>query len=449
MTEPDRPELKQALGLFDATMINVGTMVASAIFIVPASIALAMQASVPSLLIWVAAGVVSMAGALCVAELGAAMPGAGGQYVYLTRAFHPAVGFLYGWSAFAVINTASIAAVAVGFATYLGFFLPLGGAGVKLAAVLSIVALTLINCLGVKAGAWLQNVLTILKMGALLALPVLALVLGKGSTANLAPLWSTGEGSLLLAAGPAMLAALWAYDGWIESTYVGSEIRDPGRNLPRSIVLATGIVIVLYLLANVAYLSVLSPARVAASSMVGSDAAQAIIGPAGAAFIAAAIIVATLGANNGIVFTSARIPYAMAREGLFFRWAGRLDPRFQSPNLVLLVQGIVAVALTMTGSYVQLATYVVFVSFLFYGLSAAAVLVLRRTEPDLARPYRTWGYPVTPVLFIGFALYLVADTILQTPRESAFGAGLVLLGLPAYWYWRRQGAEAGARTSGA
>jgi APA family basic amino acid/polyamine antiporter len=183
--------------------------------------------------------------------------------------------------------------------------------------------------------------------------------------------------------------------------------------------------------------------------MVGSDAAQVILGPAGAAFIAAAIIIATLGANNGIVFTSARIPYAMAQEGLFFRWAGRLDPRFQSPNLVLIVQGIVAVALTLTGSYVQLATYVVFVSFLFYALSALAVLVLRRTEPALPRPYRTWGYPVTPVLFIGFALYLVADTILQTPRESAFGAGLVLLGLPAYWYWRRQGGEAEAGGSGA
>jgi len=440
MSEPGRLELKRALGLFDATMINVGTMVASAIFIVPATITMAMEASVPSLLIWVAAGVVSMAGALCVAELGAAMPGAGGQYVYLSRAFHPAVGFLYGWSAFAVINTASIAAIAVGFATYLGFFMPLDGGGVKLAAILSIVLLTLINCFGVKAGARVQNVLTVLKLGALLALPVLALALGKGSTANLAPLWSGGgNGSLLLAAGPAMVAALWAYDGWIESTYVGSEIRDPGRNLPRSIVLATLIVIVLYVLANVAYLAVLSPARVAASSMVGSDAAQGILGPAGAAFIAAAIIVATLGANNGIVFTSARIPYAMAQEGMFFRWAGRLDPRFQSPNLVLVVQGVLAVALTMTGSYVQLTTYVVFVSFLFYGLSALAVLVMRRTEPDLPRPYRAWGYPATPVVFIAFALYLVADTILQTPRESAVGAGLVLMGLPAYWYWRRAG----------
>ena len=450
MPEPGQSGLKRALGLFDATMINVGTMVASAIFIVPATIAAAMQGTVPSVLVWVVAGVISLFGALCVAELGAAMPGAGGQYVYLSRAFHPAVGFLYGWSAFLVINTASIAAIAVGFATYLGFFIPLDDSGIKFAAVASTVVLTLVNCLGVTAGAWIQNVLTVLKMAALLALPVLAIGLGKVSGANLAPLWPEGDLSrVAFAAGPALVAALWAYDGWIESTYVGSEIKNPERNLPLSIVLSTAIVVLLYVIANVTYLAVLSPATTAGSSLVASDAAQAIIGSAGAAFIAAAIIVATLGANNGIVFTSARIPYAMAREGLFFRWAGRLDPRFQSPNLVLLVQGIVAVALTMTGSYVQLATYVVFVSFLFYGLSAAAVLVMRRTEPGLPRPYRAWGYPVTPLVFIAFALYLVADTIVQTPRESAVGAGLVLLGLPAYWYWRRQGGGAGERRSGA
>ncbi|HEX9166716.1 MAG TPA: amino acid permease [Gemmatimonadales bacterium] len=446
MSVPGQPELKRALGLFDATMINVGTMVASAIFIVPAAITAGMQGTVPSLLVWVTAGIVSLFGALCVAELGAAMPGAGGQYVYLSRAFHPAVGFLYGWSAFLVINTASIAAIAVGFATYLGFFIPLDVGGIKLAAVASTVVLTAVNCRGVTTGALVQNVLTVLKMGALLTLPLLAVVLGKVSDANLSPLWPAGGmDSVALAAGPALVAALWAYDGWIESTYVGSEIKNPQRNLPLSIVLSTAIVVVLYLVANATYLAVLSPAKTAASTLVGSDAAQVILGPVGAAFIAAAIVIATLGANNGIVFTSARIPYAMAREGLFFRWAGRLDQRFQSPNLVLVVQGAVAVALTMTGSYVQLATYVVFVSFLFYGLSALAVLVLRRTEPDLTRPYRAWGYPVTPLVFIAFALYLVADTIIQTPRESVVGAGLVLMGLPAYWYWRRGGEAEGRR----
>lgn len=418
-------------------MINAGTMIASAIFIVPSTIAAGMQSSMPSLLVWIAAGLVSLCGALCVAELGGAMPQAGGQYVYLSRAFSPALGFLYGWSAFLVINTASIAAIAVGFATYLGFFVPLTPREIQLVAGGSIVLLTLLNLLGLRVGATVQNILTALKIGALLAIPLLALVLPGGSTANLAPLWPEESRSVVLAAGPALVAALWAYDGWIESTYVGSEIRNPGRNLPLSIVLSTVLVMALYVIANFAYLYLLSPGRTAGSSLVASDAMRVVLGAGGAAFVALAILVSTLGANNGIVFTSARIPYAMAREGLFFQWASRLSRRSHSPNVSLLVQMLVALSLTLTGSYVQLLTYVVFVSFLFYAMSALGVLVLRRREPDLPRPYRTWGYPVTPVVFILFALYLVIDTIVQTPRESLVGAGIVLLGLPAYWYWRR------------
>lgn len=433
--------LRRELGLLDATMINVGTMVASAIFIVPATIAASMGATGPALAVWVVAGVISLFGALCVAELGAAMPGAGGQYVYLGRAFHPAVGFLYGWSAFLVINTATIAAIAVGFATYLGFFLPLDASATKGVAIGSILLLTAINYLGIKTGALLQNIFTLLKMGALLALPVAAVVSGTADTANLAPLWPAGgDGSLLLAVGPALVAALWAFDGWVEVTYVAGEVKEPGRVLPLSIILSTVIVIVLYLLANLAYLAVLSPAGAGASSLVASDTAQAILGAGGAAFIAGAIVLSTFGANHGMVFTSARIPYAMAREGMFFAWAGRLDPVTQSPNNVLLVQCVIAILLTLTGSYDQLLTYVVFVGFVFYALSALAVIVLRRRRPDLPRPYRAWGYPVTPVLFIAFAMYLVADTIVQAPREAAVGAGIVLLGLPAFWHWRRSAA---------
>ena len=436
--KPAGDGLTRELGLLDATMINAGTMIASAIFIVPSAIAAGMQASGPSLLVWVIAGLVSLCGALCVAELGAALPAAGGQYVYLSRAFSPMIGFLYGWSAFLVINTASIAAISVGFATYLGFFTPITPSGIKLVAAASIVGLTLLNLLGLRVGATTQNLITLPKIGALLVIPLVALLLPQGQAGNLAPLWpAEGSRSLLLVAGPALVAALWAYDGWIESTYVGSEIRDPGRNLPRSIVLSTALVMLLYVAANVGYFSLLSAPGVAGSTLVASDAMKVVLGTAGAVFVSAAILISTLGANNGIVFTSARIPFAMAREGLFFQWAARLSGRTHSPNQALLVQMVVAVVLTLTGSYVQLATYVVFVSFLFYALSAAGVIVLRRREPGLSRPYRAWGYPVTPVVFILFALYLVVDTIVQAPRESAVGAAIVLLGLPAYWYWRR------------
>jgi APA family basic amino acid/polyamine antiporter len=355
------------------------------------------------------------------------------------------VGFLYGWGAFLVINTASIAAIAVGFATYVGFFIPLGGLGVKLVAVASILVLTVINCFGLRVGAFTQNVLTILKIGALAAIVLLGFGLSGGSAANFIPLWPEGGiRTLGLAIGPALVAVLWAYDGWIESGYVGGEIRNPGRNLPLSIILSVAIVAMLYVTVVAAYTWLLSPARMAGSSLVASDAMMMVAGAGGATFVVVAILVSTLGANNGIVFTSARIPYAMAEEGMFFRWASRLHPTTRSPVITLVVQGGAAVALTMTGSYVQLATYVVFVSFLFYGLSAAAVIVLRRREPAMERPYRAWGYPLTPLLFIGFALYLVIDTIVQTPRDSAIGAGILAAGLPAYWYWRRVARSAGS-----
>ncbi len=423
-------------------MINAGSTIASAIFIVPSTIALAFGSTMPTLLIWVAGGLVSLFGALCVAELGAAMPEAGGQYVYLGRAFHPALGFLYGWAAFLIINTASIAAIAFAFATYLGRLIPLSSGAVPWVGAASIVVLTLLNLRGLRMGAFTQNVLTLIKIGTLVAIALFALLLPGGNVGNLEPFWPA-DPTLALAVGPALVAVLWAYDGWIEATYVGSEIRDPGRNLPRSIVLSTLIVTGVYLAVNAAFLYLLGPEGIGASQQVGSDAMKVVLGEGGERFVAAAIVVATLGANNGFIFASARIPYAMATDGRFFRWAGRLDAKTHSPNTVLLVQMLVALAFTLSDTYNQLLTYVVFVSFLFYALSAAAVIVLRRREPAMARPYRAWGYPVTPILFILFAVYLVGDTIIHSPRESAIGAAIVLLGLPAYYYWTgRKGVRA-------
>lgn len=437
-------ELKRELGLLDTTMLNVGTMIASAIFIVPATVAAQVPGSALMILVWVVGGAVSLLGALSVAELGAAYPEAGGQYAYLREAYGPVWGFLYGWANFAVINPASIAAIAVGFATYLGFFVRLSPLAIQGIAVLSIAMLTVLNCLGVRPGATTQNVLTFLKMAALGALIVTAFLLPGGSADNFRPLWPAGAaGSWIRSFGVAMVAVLWAYDGWIETTYVGSEIKDPGKNLPRSIILSTVIVIAFYVLASVAYSYVLSPARMGGSTLVASDAAQVTMGAVGAGFVAVAILVSTLGANNGIILTAARIPYAMARGGLFFRSQGVVHPRFATPVVALLTQGAIASALALTGRYDQLATYVVFASFVFYALSAGAVIWLRRTAPHVARPYRTWGYPVTPLVFIAFALWLVRNTILESPRESALGAGLILLGLPGYWYWRRSAQRLG------
>ena len=435
-------DLKRELGLFDAVMINAGTMIASAIFIVPATVAAAVHGTAVMTLVWVIGGIVSLLGALSIAELAAAYPEAGGQYAYLREAYGTVWAFLYGWANFAVINTASIAAIAVGFARYIGFFTPLSEAAIRVIAVLSIVGLTLLNCRGVRLGATTQNVLTTLKIGALVALIVTSFVLPGGAASHFHPLRPSGTiGQWIGPFGVAMVGVLWAYDGWIETTYVGSEIMDPGRNLPRSIILSTLIVVALYVLASVAYVYVLSPAGVAGSALVASDAAKITMGGIGATFVVVAILISTLGANNGIILTAARIPYAMARGGMFFRSQGIVHPRYATPAVALLTQGVIASALTAFGTYDQLFTYVVFAQFVFYALSAGAVIRLRRTAPQLARPYRTWGYPVTPIVFIAFAVWLVYNTIVETPKDSAIGAGLILVGLPGYYYWRRAGGR--------
>jgi len=439
-------ELKRQLGLLDSTMINVGTIIASAIFIVPSAIAATLGATGPAILVWVVGGVVSLLGALSVAELGAAMPEAGGQYVYLTRAYGPASGFLYGWTSGVVINPASIAAIAVGFATYFGFFVPLSGAGIKLVAVLSIVALTVLNSLGVRLGAVTQNVLTLIKMALLVVLIVVGFALPGGSATNLAPLWADAPpGHQIASFGVALVAVLWAYDGWIEITYVGSEVTDPERNLPRSIVLSTIIGMALYCLVTASFVYVLSPAKMAASSLVASDAAQVTLGGAGAALVAVAIMIATIGSNNGIVLTAARIPYAMARDGLLPRRLAGVHPRFLTPVPSLVVQGIIAIALTWISTepswkdtYNRLFTYVILGEFIFYGMSAAAVILLRHTAADMPRPYRTWGYPVTPLVFVLFSVWLIWNTAQEQLFDFAVGMALILAGLPLYWWMRRR-----------
>ncbi|PYO81701.1 MAG: hypothetical protein DMD68_12870 [Gemmatimonadetes bacterium] len=429
--------LRRQLGLLDAVMINVGTIIASAIFFVPSDIARTIPGAGPAVLVWVVGGAVSLLGALSVAELGAALPEAGGMFVYLREAYGPLWAFLYGWGAGIVINPASIAAISLVCATYLGYFLPLSAGAIPWVAAATTVVLTVLNCLGLKPGTLTQNILTTLKIGLVVLLIVAGLALPGGSTTNLQPLWPEGAPLALLPAfGVAMVSVLWAYDGWNEITYVGSEVKDPGRTMPRAIVLSTVIGMALYVAVTVAYQYVLPAAKIAASPLVASDAAQVTLGRAGAGLVAAAIVISTLGANNGIILTAARIPYAMAVDGQLFRFLGAVHPRFATPVASLLTQGAIAVALTLSGRYQALYTYAVFVSWVFYAMSCAAVLTLRARRPDLPRPYRTWGYPVTPVVFIAFAAWLVGNTILQNPKDAAIGAGLVLVGLPYFYYGR-------------
>ena len=420
-------------------MINVGSMIGSGIFIVPTTIALLLPSTSMVILVWVVGGVVSLFGALAVAELGALMPRAGGQFVYLREAYGPLWGFLYGWGGFTVIISASISAIAVGFATYLAYFFPLTSVGIKTVAIASIVFLTAINCFGVKFAALVQNGFTFLKIAALAALIILGFLLSGGSVTNFSPVLPEMKSLNLVGPfGLAMIAVLWSYDGWIEITFVAGEVRNPDRHIHRSLIISTVLVITLYSSVNLAYIYLLSPAQMATSSFVASDAATVVMGSMGATFVALAVVVSAFGANNGFVFTGARIYYAMAKEGLFFKPFADVHPKFQTPIPSLVGQGIWSCLLVLTGTYDQLMTYVVFVSWIFYAMSCGAVFILRNRSPEKSRPYKAWGYPYTPILFILFAFLLVLNTIVENPRDSLVGAALIVAGIPAYLFWSKK-----------
>jgi APA family basic amino acid/polyamine antiporter len=440
MAEPSPPvELRRELSLLDATMVNVGTILASAIFLVPATVAQQVPSSALNLGVWLLGGVLGLFGALTLAELSAAMPSTGGLFVYLRESYSPLWGFLYGWSLFLIIQTGTIAALAVAFATYLGHFYALGSWGTKLVAIASILVLTALNCRGVKLGVWTQNLFTLAKL-ALVGVVIGWGLLSENSRAeNLMPIWpSQWSGESLKLFGLAMLGALWAYDGWVDVTLVAGEVKEPGKNLPRSLLLSMFIIVAIYLAANLAYISVLSVGGMAGRPLVAADLALAVIGPVGAGLIAFLVMFSCLGANNGFVLTAPRVYYAMARERLFFRAVANIHPRYRTPYEALVWQGVWASALVLSGSYEELYTRVVFVGWVFYALAAAAVVVLRWKHPDWARPYRCWGYPWVPAVFVLAAAALIANTFVSDLASALWGTVLLASGAPAYWFWRKR-----------
>ena len=431
---PEPPKLARVLTLLDATMINAGGIIGSGIFMVPATIALLTGSTSLILAVWVFGGLISLFGALSVAELGAAMPRAGGQFVYLNEAYGPVWGYLYGWSCVAVINTASIAAVGVAFSEYLSFFFPLSTMGIKSVAILSVILLTIINILDVKSGARAQNVFTLLKIGAIFGIISLGLVMDGGSAENIQPFYPDRPLPALVGPlGLAMVSVLWTYDGWIFITYVAGEVKNPGRNIPLSLVFCMLIVISIYLLINFVFTYTLGIGAMGTSTLVASDSAFIFLGEKGAVLVSIIILISLLGANNGFILTSARINYAMARNRLFFQQAAKVHPKFKSPANALIIQAVWACALTFSGTYNQLITYIIFASWIFYAMSCAAVIILRKKRPEMKRPYKTPGYPYIPIIFILFAVFLTFNTILEAPRDAAVGAGIILAGLPFYF----------------
>jgi APA family basic amino acid/polyamine antiporter len=405
--------------------------------------------------VWIFGGLLSLAGALSYAELSAAMPEAGGEYVYLREAYGPFWGFVYGWTQFWVAKSGSIATLATAFFYYLAQLvpaldrivftldLPIGPGGgpleIQQGQILAmgvILFLAGVNYFGVRASGILQIVVTALKVLLIGGIVAAGLLSGKGETANFATSVAApgGLGGFFAA----LVAILWAYDGWNNVSMVSGEIRNPQRNLPRALILGTLAVVAVYLVSNAAYFFVLSAEEVASTDRVAATMMQKIAGPAGASAVSIAAMISIFAALNGSILSGARVPYAMARDGLFFTPLGKVDPVRHTPGNSIIWLCIWAAILVLSGRYDQLFTYVIFASWILYGMTAASVIVLRRKRPDLPRPYRTLGYPAVPVVFVLVASMLIFFTLRDSPRESIMGLTLIAAGLPFYRYWSRQ-----------
>jgi APA family basic amino acid/polyamine antiporter len=476
-------EFIRGIGPLAAISLVVGSMIGSGIFIVSADIGRQVGPWGPGalLLVWVITGAMTVTGALAYAELAAMMPKAGGQYVFLREGLSPAAGFLYGWTLFTVIQTGTIAAVAVAFARFLGVIAPsitpdvflglgsfnmpgggpvqLGLSPQRIVAVLMVVFLTAVNVRGVTLGATIQTVFTVAKVGALAALIILPLTLFRNSTVastNFGSFWGTGDWTLAVAPilGAAMVGSLFASDAWNNVTFAAAEVRNPTRNLPLALGVGTGLVSLLYVVTNISYLNILPfwgdpngadvmgrGLQYATQDRVGTAAVEVMLGGAGAAVMAVAILVSTFGCNNGLILAGPRVYYAMARDKLFFERAGRLHPEYRTPVFGLIAQAVWTSVLCLSGTYAELLNYVVFAALIFYLLTTVALFRLRRLRPDLPRPVKAFGYPIVPALYIAALAFLLV-VLLASPQQrtySALGLAIVATGIPVYLIWRRPG----------
>lgn len=454
MLPEGRGGLRRELGAASAIAIVVGTVIGSGIFLVPKDMIL--QAGTPGMVlaVWVFGGLLSLFGALTYAELAAALPEAGGEYVYLREAYGPFFGFLYGWTQTWVAKSASIATLATGFMNYavnfnpafervlLSISVPLGPGGGPLefnvgqfVAMALIVGLGGLNYLGVKVGGQIQIAITIIKVALIVGIIVVGLGAGVGTTANYQTSVAATGGFIGFFG--ALVGALWAYDGWNNVNMVASEIRNPQRNLPLALIGGVLLVIAIYVLANLAYFYVLPSEVVGATDRVAAEMMRRILGPAGAAAVSIAAMISIFAALNGSILSGSRVPYALARDGYFFRKYASVHPRFHTPAAsILLLSGWSAI-LVLSGRYRELYTLVIFPSWILYTMATASVIVLRIRRPELPRPYHTIGYPLVPVLFVIVGIVLVLSTLIQFPRESLLGLALIAAGLPFYLYWSR------------
>lgn len=434
MSEPLARTLRQT----DLTLLLVGTVIGSGIFLVPGSVLAQSGGHVGlALAVWLAGGVLSLLGALTYGELGAMNPQAGGIYIYIRDAFGRLPAFLYGWTLFFVISSGSLATLSVAFSNYAGQFVTLSPAGARALSVAMIIAIAVINIIGTRKSANVQNLTTALKVMALVGVSLVFVAIGRGFegvTSQALP--AMDAGALMAGLGTAMIGVLWAYEGWQYVTFSAGEAIAPQRSFPRALTIGTAALIGIYLIANVGYIAALGPAAVATSNRVAAEAVTAMMGPAAGMLIAGAILISIFSAANGLTLTAPRVYYAMARDKVFFARLADVHPRFGTPALAVGVSSAWAIVLAVSGTFEQLLTYVVFAGWLFYAVGAMSIFVYRRRAPHAPRPFSVPGYPVTPALFILAAASIVLNTLAVQPERAAVGIGVVLLGVPVYWFWK-------------
>jgi APA family basic amino acid/polyamine antiporter len=456
-----KTELVRGLTLTAAIMIAAGSMIGSGIFRKPATMASQLMSPELLLIVWLVAGIITFIGALCNAEVSGMIDATGGQYVYFQKMYGNFVSYLYGWSVFAVIQTGAGAAIAYVFGEYLGYFVkypqlpasmqsfsiyipivgnifPFAEFGAKVSAILCILFLTGINYAGVIFGGAVQSFVTFIKIATIVLLSVLLLTSGSGSFSNISTGFSMPDSTtsnIISLFGLAIAGAFWAYDGWNNLTFVAGEIKQPQRNVPLGLLYGTLIVVVVYMLINVAYLYVLPIEKMAESPLVAATAAEFVFGANGAILISIAVIISTFGALNGNILSTARVCFAMARSNMFIKSLDKIHPKYATPHTSLVAQGVWSCVLVLTGTFDTITDYVMFASWLFYMLGAYGVIVLRKKMPDVHRPYKVWGYPYTPMIFVIFSFLFLVNTLISDYENAAMGLLLILLGLPFY-YWR-------------